>query len=246
MDTKDISQELSSPGIMAPDSGPATSIEPELVDLVGTEPGVPVLDGQPPKKSPTPLQDSLRRLRRDVRAMVSLGVVLLFVVIALIGPFIYQHIGGPYNSTLNGVIGPDRYHTFSNEELDRQDELPSAQYWLGTDDLGRDILARLMQGMLISLSVAILVEILDIVLGVLIGVLAGYYGGWIDQLLARFTDIMFAFPGLLFAILLTGIFGVWADTNLDNIPVICANGNARLLVVSVDLAFVACRFMPPC
>lgn len=243
MDTKDINPELGLPGVMAPDSGPATSIEPELVDLVGTEPGVPVPDGQPPKKSPTPLQDSLRRLRRDKRAMVSLGVVLLFVVIALIGPFIYQHIGGPYHSTLNGVIGPDRYHTFSNEELDRQDELPSAQYWLGTDDLGRDILARLMQGMLISLSVAILVEILDIVLGVMVGVLAGYYGGWIDQLLARFTDIMFAFPGLLFAILLTGIFGGWADDNLSKIPVLGPNGNARLLLVSLALAFTTWPLM---
>jgi peptide/nickel transport system permease protein len=175
--------------------------------------------------------------------MVSLGVILLFVVIALIGPFIYQHIGSPYHSTLNGVIGPDRYHAFSNEELDRQDELPSAQYWLGTDNLGRDILARLMQGILISLSVAILVEILNVVLGVLVGVMAGYYGGWIDQLLARFTDIMFAFPGLLFAILLTGIFGGWADDNLSKIPVLGPNGNARLLLVSLALAFTAWPLM---
>jgi len=91
--------------------------------------------------------------------------------------------------------------------------------------------------------VALLVEVVDIGLGILVGVLAGFYGGWVDQLLARFTDIMFAFPGLLFAILLTGIFGTWADTNLDNIPVIGANGNARLLVVSVALAFVAWPLM---
>ncbi|MFL5626898.1 MAG: ABC transporter permease [Ktedonobacteraceae bacterium] len=243
MDTKDLNPELSASGLMAPDSTSAPAMEPELAELASGEPGVPVPGGQPPKKSPTPLQDSLRRLRRDKRAMVSLGVVVLFVVIALIGPFIYQHIGGPYNSTLNGTIGPDRYHTFSNEELDRQDELPSAQYWLGTDDLGRDILARLMQGMLISLAVAILVEVLDVVLGVSIGVLAGYYGGWIDQLLARFTDIMFAFPGLLFAILLTGIFGGWADDNLSKVPVLGPNGNARLLLVSVALAFTTWPLM---
>jgi peptide/nickel transport system permease protein len=97
--------------------------------------------------------------------------------------------------------------------------------------------------MLISLSVAILVEILDVVLGVLIGVLAGYYGGWIDQLLARFTDIMFAFPGLLFAILLTGIFGGWADDNLSKIPVLGPNGNARLLLVSLALAFTTWPLM---
>src|SRR5947209_2665213 len=240
MDTKDKNSELASPGIMTPDTT-ALPPEPELADLTPGGPAAPV-PGEA-KKSPTPLQDSLRRLRRDKRAMVSLGIVALFVVIAIIGPFIYQHIGGPYQSTLNGTIGPDRYHTFSNEELDRQDELPSSQYWLGTDDLGRDILARLMQGMLISLTVAILVEVLDIVLGVMIGVLAGFYGGWIDQFLARFTDIMFAFPGLLFAILLTGIFGAWADDNLSKIPVIGPNGNARLILVSLALAFTTWPLM---
>jgi peptide/nickel transport system permease protein len=114
---------------------------------------------------------------------------------------------------------------------------------LGTDDLGRDLLARLMQGILISISVAVLVEVVDVVLGILVGVLAGYYGGWIDQVLARFTDIIFAFPGLLFIILVAGIFGEWADTNLSNIPIIGANGNARLLLVSLALAFVAWPLM---
>jgi peptide/nickel transport system permease protein len=83
----------------------------------------------------------------------------------------------------------------------------------------------------------------DITLGILIGVLAGFYGGWIDQVLARFTDIIFAFPGLLFIILVAGIFGEWADTNLSGIPLIGANGNARLLLVSLALAFVAWPLM---
>jgi peptide/nickel transport system permease protein len=135
------------------------------------------------------------------------------------------------------------YHTFSHQELQRQDEGPSGQYWLGTDDLGRDLLARLMQGMLISLSVAILVEVVDVLLGITVGVLAGYYGGWIDQLLARFTDIMFAFPGLLFVILLTGIFGTNVDAILENVPVIGPNGNARLLLVSLALAFTVWPLM---
>ena len=95
------------------------------------------------------------------------------------------------------------------------------------------LLARLMQGILISISVAVLVEIVDIVLGITIGVLAGFHGGGIDQVLARFTDIIFALPGLLFIILVAGTFGEWADTNLSNIPIIGANGNARLLLVSL-------------
>jgi ABC-type dipeptide/oligopeptide/nickel transport system permease subunit len=245
MDTKDTNTEFSTPGVMLPDTS-ARPIDPEVADLtngVGAATIVPPPGVTEAKKSPTPFQDSLRRLRRDIRAMISICIIGVFVLIALIGPFIYQHIGGTYDSTFHGKIGPGVYHTYNNQELDRLDELPSAQYWLGTDDIGRDILARLMQGMLISLSVAVLVEIMDITLGILVGVLAGYYGGWIDQLLARFTDIMFAFPGLLFAILLTGIFGGWADDNLSKIPIIGPNGNARLLLVSFALAFTTWPLM---
>lgn len=195
------------------------------------------------KKSLTPFQESLQRLRRDVRAMISLGVVLFFVVLAIIGPPIYQRIGGTYQSTLNGAVPASQYHNFSHQELDRQNEGPSGQYFLGTDAIGRDLLARLMQGVLISIAVAVLVEIVDIFLGITVGVLAGYYGGWIDQFLARFADVMFAFPGLLFVILLAGILGNWADTALSGIPIIGPNGNARLLLVSLGLAFTAWPLM---
>ena len=249
MDTKDQKAEYSSPQSMYAETNIAP-VPVELEELEATNGGIAVavaedekLAVQKQKKSPTPLQDSLRRLQRDTRAMISIGVIALFFVLPLVGPLIYQHIGGTYHSTLNGAIGPSVYHNPFHQELDRQDEGPSGQYWLGTDDIGRDLLARLLQGMLISMLVALLVEVVDIGLGILVGVLAGFYGGWVDQLLARFTDIMFAFPGLLFAILLTGIFGTWADTTLDNVPVIGANGNARLLVVSIALAFVAWPLM---
>lgn len=219
------------------------SSEPEMLGMDNAT-GMPLPPGDKGQKPASPFQDSLRRLRRDKRAMVSLGIILFFVLLAIIGPPLYQHIGGPYTSNVNGAVyGPQDYHNYYHEELDRQHELPSAQYWLGTDDLGRDILARLMQGILVSLAVALVVEIIDIVFGITIGVLAGYYGGWIDQLLARFTDLMFAFPGLLFVILLTGIFGTSADDAFGHIPVIGANGNARLLLVSLALAITAWPLM---
>ena len=192
---------------------------------------------------PVLVQESLRHLRHDRRAMISLGVILFFIVLAIIGPPVYQHIGGTYQSALNGTIGPNIYHTFYYEEIGRQDELPSAQYWLGTDSLGRDILARLMQGVLVSITVALLVEVVDIILGVLIGVLAGYYGGWIDQFLARFTDIMFAFPGVLFLILVSGILGNWATRTLGKIPIVGANGGGRLLLVAFALALTVWPLM---
>ena len=196
-----------------------------------------------PEKSATPLQESLRRFRRDTRTVVSAGIIVFFIVLAIVGPTIYQHIGGNYQSAINGTVPVTAFHGPFHQELENQDQFISGQYWLGTDAVGRDLFARLLQGLLISITVAVLVEVINITLGITIGVLAGYFGGWIDQLLARFTDIMFAFPGLLFVILLTGIFGTWADGTLGAIPIIGPNGNARLLLVSMALAFTSWPLM---
>ena len=225
--------ELASPGVMMPD----TTMSPLVIEneamnghvrqVVGPDEESIVLPGQKPGKSPTPLQDSLRRLRRDKRAMVSLAVIVLFILIPIFGPLIYQHIGGIYDSPFHGKIRPNIYHSPFWQELDRQDELFSGQYWLGTDAIGRDLLARLMQGMLVSIMVALLVEIVDVTLGITIGVLAGFYGGWIDQLLARFTDIMFAFPGLLLVIMAAATLGPIATARFGIV--------GRLLVVAIIL-----------
>lgn len=191
----------------------------------------------------SPLQEALKRFIADRRALASMLVLLAMLLIAVFGPFIYQRVGVSIQSDLAGRIGPERYHVYYHEELSRQDQTPSITYWLGTDSVGRDILARLMQGLLISFTVAIMVEVVDVGLGLFIGLLAGYYGGWIDQLLARFTDIMFAFPSLLFALLLVGVFGPKANDFFDKVPLFGDPGNSRLLIVSLALAFTAWPLM---
>ncbi|GHO84493.1 ABC transporter permease [Dictyobacter formicarum] len=255
MDTHDHKPETGAPGFIAPSSNVAqpewelNTLPGHPEDQVESIPEEAIIAETAPvnlkaQKSRTPFQESLRRFRRDKRAMISLGIIIFMVVVAVLGPPIYQHIGGPYKGPFSSkIIGPDVYHTYDHQELDRTHELPSAQYWLGTDGIGRDLLARLMQGMLISIVLAIVVEIVDITLGISIGVLAGYYGGWIDQFLARLADLLFAFPGLLFVILIAGILGSWADDNLSKIPVVGPNGNARLLLVSMALAFTAWPLM---
>lgn len=252
MNTQDPNSETHASGFIIP-SSPAVQPEQALGYIPGPPTGDPIpeaviADTKPikdtSKKPTTPFQESLQRFRRDKRAMGSLIIIIAIVVIAVIGPFIYQHIGGPYKGPFSTqTIGPEVYHTFDHQELDRTDELPSAQYWLGTDGLGRDIFARLMQGMLVSIVLALAVEVVDVVLGIAVGVLAGYYGGIIDQLLARLADLLFAFPGLLFVILISGILGPWALANLSSIPVVGANGDARLLLVSMALAFTAWPLM---
>ena len=216
-----------------------SKLEPELL-VVDQATSLSVAGKGLAKQPTSPTREAFLRLRRNKRAMASVGIIVFFILLALIGPTIYQHIGGPYVNDINGLTyGPQDYHNFTHIELGRENETPSSQYWLGTDELGRDILARLMQGILVSLAVALLVEVVDVGVGVLVGVLAGFYGGWIDQFLARCADLMFAFPGLLLAILVSGVLGTWADSTVSHVPFIGAYGNARLLLVSFALAFTA-------
>lgn len=229
---------------MEPEFIPSETFQAAEVLVVPEEPGMP--PEQVARQSLSPFQEAMQRFRRDKRAMVSLGVLLFFVVLALIGPPIYQHIGGTFQADLGGQIGPSVYHAYDHQELTQQNQGPSARFWLGTDALGRDLLARMMQGVLISLLVALLVEVVDIGVGMTLGLLAGYYGGWIDSVLARFIDLIFAFPGLLFAILLTSIFSASVSDSFGNLPLIgpfLANGYATLLVVSLALALVSWPLM---
>jgi peptide/nickel transport system permease protein len=83
----------------------------------------------------------------------------------------------------------------------------NAQYWLGADDLGRDILARILSGVKVSFFVAVLVTLITMVIGILIGLLSGFYGGKIDAILMKITDIFLAFPGILLAIAFAAVLG---------------------------------------
>ncbi|HNN14740.1 MAG TPA: ABC transporter permease, partial [Anaerolineales bacterium] len=82
---------------------------------------------------------------------------------------------------------------------------PSAEHWMGTDDLGRDMFARVLYGGRISLSVGLLAMGVSIVLGSVIGLVSGYYGGWVDAVLMRFTEIFMSIPSL-FILIALGMF----------------------------------------
>lgn len=98
---------------------------------------------------------------------------------------------------------------------------PSAQHWFGSDDLGRDILARILSGVEVSLVVALVVTAITLMVGVLVGLLAGFYGGKVDALLMQVTDIFLAFPGILLAIAFAAVLG----PGLDNLVMaLCLTG----------------------
>jgi peptide/nickel transport system permease protein len=112
---------------------------------------------------------------------------------------------------------------------------PSAAHPLGTDNLGRDTLARLMLGLRVSLLVAFYVEVLNILLGVPLGLAAGYFGGAADVVVSRIGDVLFAFPGLLLAILIAAVFGSAVSERFGGI--------GRLLLVAGALSLVSWPLM---
>ena len=84
---------------------------------------------------------------------------------------------------------------------------PNSQNWLGADDLGRNILARILEGVQVSIFVASIVTIITMLIGITVGLLAGFYGGSLDSLLMKITDIFMAFPGILLAIAFAAVLG---------------------------------------
>jgi len=137
---------------------------------------------------------------------------------------------------LIAILGPQLVTTDPNKiDYAAINSLPTASHPFGTDNLGRDTLARLIHGLRVSLLVAAYVEMLDVVLGVPLGLAAGYIGGKVDFVVTRIADVLFAFPGLLLAILVTAIFG----TSVTNL----LGGLGRLALVAGALSLVSWPLM---
>ncbi|MGH7326430.1 MAG: ABC transporter permease [Candidatus Rokuibacteriota bacterium] len=139
------------------------------------------------ERSESPLAQALRRLRRSATALVGVAVVALLIVVA-----IFADILAP-----RSPIASDQTHTF---------ERPSWDYPLGTDQLGRDMLSRVIHGTRISLAVGVSSVLLALFVGVPLGMIAGFYGGRVDTFVMRAMDLILAFPIYLLAIILMVIF----------------------------------------
>jgi peptide/nickel transport system permease protein len=138
-------------------------------------------------RSESPLRQGLRRLRRSGTSMAGLVVVAALIVVA-----IFADVLAP-----RSPIASDQTHTF---------ERPSASYPLGTDQLGRDMLSRVIHGSRVSLAVGVSSVLLALLVGVPLGLLAGFYGGRLDSVIMRAMDLILAFPIYLLAIILMVIF----------------------------------------
>ena len=130
----------------------------------------------------------LRRLSRRAGALVGLAVVVLFILLAVLAPWL-----APYDPVAT---------SWSTVRA-----APSAAHWFGADELGRDVLSRIIWGARASILAGVVSVSISLALGVPIGMLAGYVGRWVDALISRITDAMLACPFLILAIALAAFLG---------------------------------------
>lgn len=139
-------------------------------------------------KAQSQLSIVLRQLLRNRAALVGAVIVTIEILIAIFAPYIAPY--DPIEQTIYDALQP-----------------PSQKYLLGTDEVGRDILSRILHGTSISLRVGLISVGIGCILGVLLGLIAGYYGGLVDNLILRLMDIWLAFPGILLALAIIAVLG---------------------------------------
>jgi peptide/nickel transport system permease protein len=145
---------------------------------LGAEPRVQVYRGQ--------WRQTWRRFRRHKLAALGLAVLTLIILASLVGPLLSPH--DPEES-----------------DLLNQTQAPSLSHLMGTDELGRDLLTRILYGGRVSLAIGVLAMLVSMVIGVAVGALAGFYGGVLDNALMRLVDMLVALPRLFVLILISAI-----------------------------------------
>jgi peptide/nickel transport system permease protein len=164
---------------------------------------------QPMRAQRSNLSMTLRRLSRSPGAMAGVFLVILFLFVSAAAPIL-----SPYD--------------FEAADFARVRQAPSGQHWLGTDELGRDLLSRLIYGARLSLTVGIISVGIGVFVGAPLGLLSGYLGGRVDQVVMRVMDIMLAFPSILLAILMVAAFGPSLNNAMIAIGVVSIPIYARL------------------
>jgi peptide/nickel transport system permease protein len=150
-----------------------------------------------------------RRLRAERKAFVGLFFVALLALTAILGPYI-----APYDPDA------DDFTLFDS---------PSLEHPMGTDSFGRDLFSRLLVGTRISFTIGISAAFLSMVVGVTLGLVSGYFGGWIDSIIMRFIDLLWAFPVIILTVALVAIFGAGARNVVIAIAIAYLDDFARVV-----------------
>ena len=165
-------------------------------------------------------QSSIRQMklymhtfRRNSSAMLGLGIVIVFLITAAIGPWVV-----PYPEDAQGTI-----------HLEIKLLPPSAAHWFGTDEVGDDVLTRVIIGARVSLKIGLIITGIAILIGVPLGLIAGLVGGRTDELIMRFTDVFLSVPGLILAIAIVGALGPGIENAMLALSLVWWPGYVRLV-----------------
>lgn len=156
------------------------------------------------------LKNMLGMLTKNKAALIGLIIIILLIIVAVMGKFFMPY--NPYEGNLSQSL-----------------QAPSSAHILGTDEQGRDILSRIIDGTKISLRVGVTSVAIALSIGTLIGSIAGYYGGKIDMFLMRIMDIILAFPSLLLAIAFMSVLGKGIDKAVIAISIVTIPEYARIV-----------------
>ena len=184
------------------------------------------LSGESDLKTRSLWQDAVKRLLRNRLSIIGLIITLLLLVAAFFGPQI-----APYE--------------YTEQDLLHVAKMPSADHWLGTDEIGRDLFSRVLWGARTATLVAIFTTVISVIIGVILGAVAGYGGALADNITGRVIDIVMSVPGLLLAALIAVSIKepvvTWADAIYDSsgFPLFADTTWLDLLVVFGGLAFVS-------
>ena len=167
-----------------------------------------------------PFFDQLEKLLKNRTGVAGLIIIVIFISLAVFAPFISPH--DPVENALYDQLIPPMW-----------EDGGSGKNILGTDDLGRDMLSRLIFGARVSLMVGLVSVGIALLLGTFFGAVAGYVGGWVDNLIMRIMDIILAFPGILLAIVIVAYLGPGLKNAMVAIGVISIPRFARIVRASV-------------
>ena len=168
-----------------------------------------------PKKR-SQFEEVWRRLKKNKMAMIGLAIVIFLVLLAVFADFLFDY---------------EQVVIKQNTAIRLQG--PSAEHWFGTDEFGRDILARLIHGGRISLVVGVVAVAIALVLGGTLGAISGFFGGTVDMVISRAMDILLAVPSLLLSITIVSALGPSIMNLMIAIAVSSVPGYARIVRSSV-------------
>ena len=172
-------------------------------------------DDDGPIKKQSQFGEVFKRLCKNRLALVGMAIIALFVVISITADWIAPYPYAEYSVSI-------------------KNQTSSAEHLLGTDDMGRDILSRLLVGTRYSLGLGLGACVIGLIVGIVLGCVAGFFGGWVEELIMRVCDVMQAIPGMLLAVVISsamgnGLFETMLSLSIGRIPFVCRMLRAQVL-----------------